>query len=141
MGYDRRELEGKKFLDFVHPEDVPATTEAMAGLYAGKEIIGFINRYRGHDGSYRWLEWRSAPYQGRLVFAAARDITTRKQAEEALQQSEDKFRLAFDTSPDSININRLADGLFVDINQGFTKLTGFTREDVIARTSLEVNLW
>jgi two-component system cell cycle sensor histidine kinase/response regulator CckA len=59
----------------------------------------------------------------------------------ALQQSEDKFKLAFDTSPDAVNINRLEDGLYVDINQGFTSLTGFTREDVIGRTSREINIW
>jgi PAS domain S-box-containing protein len=69
------------------------------------------------------------------------DITDRKQAETALQQSEDKFRLAFQTSPDSITINRLEDGLFVDINQGFIDLTGFTREDVIGRTALDLNIY
>ena len=65
----------------------------------------------------------------------------RKKVEEALQQSEDKFRLAFQTSPDAININRLEDGRYVDINQGFMDQTGFTREEVIGRTTLEINIW
>ena len=69
------------------------------------------------------------------------DITERQRAEEALRQSEDKFRLAFQTSPDAISINRLEDGLYVDINQGFTDLTGFTREDVTGRTALEIDIW
>ena len=64
-----------------------------------------------------------------------------KQTENALMESEEKYRLTFNTSPDSVNINRLEDGLCVDINDGFTKLTGFTREDVIGRTSLEINIW
>ena len=65
----------------------------------------------------------------------------RKRAEEALRASEEKFRLAFQTSPDSINLNRVHDGMFLDINEGFTKITGYTREEVIGKTSLELNIW
>ncbi|HSV94078.1 MAG TPA: PAS domain S-box protein [Desulfobacterales bacterium] len=56
-------------------------------------------------------------------------------------QSEEKFRLAFHTSPDSINLNRLSDGLYIDINEGFTKLTGYTRADAIGRSSIELGIW
>jgi PAS domain S-box-containing protein len=59
----------------------------------------------------------------------------------ALHQSEEKFRLAFQTSPDSINFNRLSDGMYIDINEGFTNLTGYTREDAIGKTSIELNIW
>jgi PAS domain S-box-containing protein len=69
------------------------------------------------------------------------DITDRRRVEEALRQSEEKFRLAFKTSPDSINLNRLSDGMYVDINEGFTKLTGYTREDAVGKTSLDLNIW
>ena len=44
--------------------------------------------------------------------------------EEKLRKSEDKFRKAFYTSADSVNINRLEDGLYVSINPGFTRITG-----------------
>ncbi|MBN1177883.1 MAG: PAS domain S-box protein [Anaerolineae bacterium] len=60
---------------------------------------------------------------------------------EVTRQSEERFRVAFHTSPDAVNINRLRDGLYVDINEGFTALTGYTRADVIGRTSLEINIW
>jgi PAS domain S-box-containing protein len=76
-----------------------------------------------------------------LRVTAARDITERKQAEAVLRASESKFSTAFHISPDSININRLTDGLYLDINQGFTDLTGYTREDVLGKTSLEINIW
>jgi PAS domain S-box-containing protein len=59
----------------------------------------------------------------------------------ALHQSEEKFRLAFHTSPDSINFNRLSDGVYIDINDGFTKLTGYTREDAIGKSSIDLNIW
>jgi len=69
------------------------------------------------------------------------DITERKLAEEALKKSETKFRLAFHTSPDSINLNRASDGMYIDINEGFTKILGYTRDDVIGKTSLSLNIW
>ena len=65
------------------------------------------------------------------------------QAKEALRLSEDKFHKAFAISPDAININRLADGVYIEINAGFTKLTGYTAADVIGRSSLsdDVGTW
>jgi len=69
------------------------------------------------------------------------DCTERHKTEKALRESEEKFALAFEASPDSVNINRLEDGLYVEINKGFTDLTGYTREDVIGRTSVEINIW
>ena len=69
------------------------------------------------------------------------DITAYKKFEESLKESEERFRLTYYTTPDSVNINRLEDGLFVDINQGFSEMTGYTREEVIGKTSLELNIW
>ena len=56
-------------------------------------------------------------------------------AAKALRAAEERFTLAFATSPDSININRLEDGVYLNINEGFTRLTGYTAEDVIGRSS------
>jgi PAS domain S-box-containing protein len=70
-----------------------------------------------------------------------RNITESKQAEEALRESEEKFRRTFDFSPDAVNVNRLEDGMFVDVNEGFLRATGYTREELIGRTSLEINIW
>jgi PAS domain S-box-containing protein len=76
----------------------------------------------------------------KIVFAI-QDITEYKKIEQEVRESEEKFLLAFDASPDAVNINRLEDGLYVDINQGFTNLTGFTAADVIGKTSLDINIW
>ena len=76
-----------------------------------------------------------------LLIAIVTDISERRRTEDALRESEEKFRLTFSSSPDAVNINRLDDGLYVDINEGFTRATGYTREDIIGRTSLEVNIW
>jgi len=99
LGYPMAELEGNKFLDLVHPDDLEATLTAISKLDKQKEVLGFQNRYRCKDGSYRWIEWRSYP-QGRLIYAVARDITERKQIEEdrekliiELQESISKIRM------------------------------------------------
>ncbi len=91
LGYPVTELEGMRFLDLVHPEDRAPTLEAMSHLAGQESILDFTNRYRCRDGSYRWIEWRSIP-TGNLIYAAARDITERKKAEEALRESEDLLR-------------------------------------------------
>jgi PAS domain S-box-containing protein len=117
--------------------------ENIERILAGEELLveRMIHSADRKDAIYELRMVRLPSADRRLIRNSFIDITKRKQAEEALRQSEDKFRLAFNTSPDSININRLEDGRFVDINQGFTNLTGFTREDVIGRTSLEIDIW
>jgi len=60
-----------------------------------------------------------------------------------LQSSEAKFAKVFETSPDAIYITRLADGIFLSINEGFTRITGYSREEVLGRSSLDegINFW
>jgi PAS domain S-box-containing protein len=99
LGYTLPELEGHRFLDFVHPEDLPATLAAVSELDDQKEVLNFTNRYRHRDGSYRWIEWRSRPV-GNLIYAAARDITPRREMEASLRQSEEKYRTVLENIPD-----------------------------------------
>jgi PAS domain S-box-containing protein len=75
------------------------------------------------------------------VAAVAVDVTELMRSQAALRLSEQKFEAAFHSSPDAININRFSDGMYVDVNTGFTTLTGFTREEVVGRTSLEIEIW
>ncbi len=65
----------------------------------------------------------------------------RRRNEEALRQSEEKFCRAFRSSPDSITINTLNEGRYVEVNDGFLRMTGFSREEVIGRTARELNVW
>jgi len=65
----------------------------------------------------------------------------RRRAEEALRLSEEKFAKAFRASPDSLVITRLADGRIQEINDGFTRVTGFSTDEALGRTTLELALW
>jgi PAS domain S-box-containing protein len=79
LGYSAEELEKRTFLEFIHPDDLQATLDAMQELSAQNPILNFINRYQTKDGTYKYIEWRSTPV-GNLIYAAARDITEQKRA-------------------------------------------------------------
>ncbi len=69
------------------------------------------------------------------------DAATLKRIQETLSRSEELFRTAFLASPDAVNLNLPENGLYIDINEGFTRLTGFTREEVVGKTSLQIGIW
>jgi len=103
LGYKIEELSTRKFLEFVHPDDLDATIEAMSKLGRQEKVLNFVNRYRRKDGVYRYIEWRSFP-KGNLIYAAARDITERKEAEDGLRESESNFRTFFESMNDIVII-------------------------------------
>jgi PAS domain S-box-containing protein len=70
-----------------------------------------------------------------------KEISGLRHEEEKIRKSEEKFRIAYMTNPDLININRLSDGMYISINDGFTRILGYTEEDAIGRTSLDMNIW
>lgn len=88
LGFSIPELLSKPFLEFLHPEDRP-TTLAESGKLGAKEheTVSFTNRYLCADGSYKWLLWnaKSDPVR-KLIYAAARDITEEKLAQEEIAE-------------------------------------------------------
>ena len=74
------------------------------------------------------------------VIGIFEDISERVNVEYSLRELEERFRLAFHTSSDAINLNMM-DGTYIDINEGFTALTGYRREEVIGRTSGDIKMW
>jgi PAS domain S-box-containing protein len=83
LGYTSEQLLSRPFFDFVHPEDLERTHEAMRVLARGEELHRFENRYICSDGSERWLQWNSrpGPEEG-LVCGAARDVTESRERDE-----------------------------------------------------------
>ncbi|MCJ7435113.1 MAG: PAS domain S-box protein, partial [Anaerolineales bacterium] len=147
VGYPRAEMEKMNFQIITHPDDLEINLANMELLKAG-EIREFTmeNRYFRKSGGMIWVSVTVSPMWAagetpNYHIAILQDITTRKQTEEALRASEEKFRLAFDTSPDPIAISRLADGVIVSVNKGFLQVSGYTQEEVIGKVASEINSW
>ncbi|MFW6121029.1 MAG: PAS domain S-box protein, partial [Petrotogales bacterium] len=106
-GKPRQKLLGRAFADYLHPEDVEKTNSAIQELIKTKQTAkGLINRQKTPQG-YRIVEWNSTPifekgekYAG--LQATGRDITERRKMEEAIQESEEKFKNLLEASPDVV---------------------------------------
>lgn len=138
LGYPLKELEGKPFISFVHPDDIDATNKAIANLDRDRRVLNFVNRYRHCDGSYRWLEWRSYREKDK-IYAVARDITSRKSVEDELLRSEEKFRTLFEHITEGVALHELVynaageavDFRITDVNPAYPRHTGLTREKAV----------
>lgn len=83
LGFTREELQSQRMFEFVHPDDRERTLEQNRIVRSGGRALGFENRYRGKDGTYRWFRWNAiADMEHELIYSAARDITETKRIEE-----------------------------------------------------------
>jgi PAS domain S-box-containing protein len=85
LGYTEEEMINQNVLSFVHPDDVKITKQELEKLDSGFPSVNFENRWLTNDGQYRWLAWKSLPYEEGIIYAVARDITVAKQAESQLR--------------------------------------------------------
>jgi PAS domain S-box-containing protein len=100
---------------------------------------------RRKDGSPVWVLFEAALISGGdgapMVQATMVDITRRKQAEETLKKSEEKFSKAFRQSPLAITLTSAKDHRYLDVNETFEQLTGWRRDEVIGRTPFDIGIW
>ena len=86
-------------------------------------------------GEEKCLSCSTSPISDHTVITIVRDITASKEAEIALRLEEEKFRAAFQSSPNLIGIYQFKDGLCLDVNKTFLKVTGYTRDEVVGKFS------
>ncbi|MEO5345776.1 MAG: ATP-binding protein [Magnetococcus sp. YQC-9] len=137
LGYPVEELEGSQFMNFVHPEDIPATLEAIGTLTLRKPVINFVNRYRHKDGGYRWIEWHSSAVD-ELIYAVARDITTRKELESSLLAQQRQYEELTSRIPVGVYKFRIrADGTmgFDYVSERFCQLLSLSRLAILGNAS------
>jgi PAS domain S-box-containing protein len=140
VGYQREELIGKDVIPIIFPKDQLENARRLNKV----EREGPIEfKYLTKSGAVRVAEFRykNMEYKGNQVrFTSVYDITERKESENAIQESEEKFRKLFQTSPNIIVISIIDNGLIIDINDEGAKMLGFKREEMIGKTSIELGV-
>jgi PAS domain S-box-containing protein len=118
------------------------TGRIKKSLTEGGEIAGNEYLVTCKNGSIKTIFISGVPVSDK-IFVMFDDITERKQAEEALRQSNENRSMIIKATPDAISITRLADGTFLEINKAFTDVTGYTPEELLGYSSLPggVALW
>ncbi len=137
----------------VHPDDRERSHKEAQMALSGEKEYDTVFRIIQPDGSVHFIKAyaqviRSSEGKPTRVIGVNYDITEQKLTEEALRKTkvtvsemQEQFRLAFVTNPDSITISNLKDGRFVMVNEGFCQLTGYRLNEVIGKTSYELNIW
>jgi PAS domain S-box-containing protein len=146
FGWSPDDLIGKHGLFTVHPDDQERIGKELTRILIKDNAKTRVEyQYLCKDGSFKPVELTAVNLVNdpiiNGVLANYKDITERRQKSEELRKSEEKFRLTFLTSLDAIILNRLDDGTYLEINEGFTKIMGYSREEVIGKTSVALNIW
>ncbi len=131
LGWSAEELVARRFLDFVHPEDLVATRRIMRQLSAGLATDTFRNRLLHEDGTYRVLRWSLQPHDD-LVFVSARDISVYAALRERAERSEAVASSILQTAVDPIIVIDTA-GVIVDANPATSDMFGYPLEDLVDR--------
>jgi PAS domain S-box-containing protein len=144
LGYSHEELNNMGVKD-IHPvEDLPFVMEQFERLARGEESLALDIPVKRKNGTIFYADIAASPVilKGKTyMISAFRDITERKRSEHALRLSEEKFSKAFRSSPTLIAISTLNEGRFIDVNDTFLDVSGYSRNDVIAHTESELDIW
>jgi PAS domain S-box-containing protein len=155
---DPSEVIGKTDFDFF-PHAQRSFDEEQALMKTVQPLIDLEEYVVWPDGRVTWVSTTKVPLrdqEGQIIgiMGISRDITERKQFEQNIQklneelkqyaaqlkESEEKFSKAFLASPAAMSIANAADGRYIDINEAMAEMTGYSREESLGRTSLELGL-
>jgi len=135
-GYEEQELIGRNYRSITHPEDVSRNLSGMEKLLTGKiPSLVMQKRYRSKAGKVVWVrnsvsllrDSQGAPVH---FIVLVEDITRRKQAEEALRASEERFRKVFSHAATGMTFQN-RDGDFLEVNPVFCEITGYEERELV----------
>ena len=149
LGYTMDEMLQKTFMDITYQDDIKLNVDKNKNFINGAEKeFSYEKRYIHKNGEIIWGKLTISPLwnsnekpETYFHVAIVENIDEHKKAEEALRESEDKYSKAFNTSPYAITITNAEDGKIIEVNDAFTSISGYTREEAIANSSIGLNLW
>jgi len=154
LGFTPEERKQQSLAEIITPASLEKVQEVfIEELLKDQDENADLNRsvtieieYFRKDGSVVWMEnivQGIRDFRGAIVgmHGVSRDITERKSAEEALRESESKFRNLFDVSPQAISLSELKTGKLVDVNHKFCELTKFSKEEILGLNTTEVGFY
>lgn len=146
LGFESFEELAKRNLENEGYEQEGERSKFRESIEKQGRVIGLESAWKTKDGQSVIVNENARAFydsNGQVIYyeGTIEDITRRKLAEKTLQESEEKFRLAFSTNPDAITITRLSDGKYISANSGFTQIFGYSEEEVIGKNSLEIKMW
>ncbi len=137
---------GHGWMHSLHPDDRERVIDQWLAAVACAG--NFRDEYRliHASGEMVWVLGAAVPERdgsGKVIgyVGSVMDITARREMEQALRESEERFRKVFASSPVLISITRKSDGAFLDVNAAFLETTGWRRDELIGRTALDIKLW
>ena len=131
LGYSKEELLSRPFLDFVHQEDRPKTSEETDSFGTTVRVEGFINRYKKKCGDYITLSWNALRIDDR-IFAIARDVTKEKEIETNLKSKTDMLEMVTDNVP--ILISYVDNDIrYQYVNNNYYRTYGKTAQDILGK--------
>ena len=140
LGYAKKEFLKKQFISFVHEDDVEKTKQALANAVNGKQKIEIENRYMCKDGSYKWIDWKVLSIvQENKFIAVGRDITERKQAEKAFQESEEQYKNLYDNALVGMWRSRISDGKLLKTNNVHARMSGFSSPEEAVNSGFKLS--
>ncbi len=138
LGYSSKDLLERPFLEFVHPDDYERTKEEFEKLIMGIGSVDFENRYLSKDGTYKVLGWTSSVMKDEgIIFAAARDLTKMKHANEEMRKAYDFVEAILDNVPNMIFVKDAQDLKFLKFNKAGEELLGFKKEDLLGKNDYD----
>jgi PAS domain S-box-containing protein len=132
------------FMKFIHPEDVQYVLDATAEAFSHKHTSTWEYRLTCKDGKTIYVRGTGKIFTDKdglqWMIGTLQDISDEISRKKVLKESEEKFNSLFQLSPFSITLAEASSGRLADVNENYLKTFGFTREEVIGYTSLELNL-
>ena len=146
LGFDSFEELAQRNLEKEGYEKEGQRNKFRKSIEKDGSVIGFEAVWKTKDGKSVFVNENAKAFyddNGNVIYyeGTIEDITKRKKMEGTLRESEEKFRKAFLTNPDSITINCLDSGMYISVNNGFTQIFGYSEEEILGKTSLEINMW